>query len=150
MNSSIKIRSAQSSDVGDMSCLLTQLFSIEDDFSPDDEKQSRGLELLLKSSSAKVLVAEEQGRVVGMVTVQILISTAEGGRVGQVEDVVVDQDKRGRSIGTALLNAMQRWAKDNGLSRLQLAADAGNSGALEFYVTNGWKHTSMVLLRFGC
>jgi GNAT superfamily N-acetyltransferase len=149
MNSSVKIRSAIETDIEDMSQLLSQLFSIEVDFVPDEEKQRRGLQMLLDALGAYVLVAEEQGKIIGMATVQILISTAEGSHVGLVEDVVVDKEQRGRGVGAALLDQLIVWAEDNGLTRLQLAADRDNSAALEFYAANGWRQTNLVILRFG-
>ncbi len=145
----MRIRPAKKTDITGMSLLLTQLFSIESDFKPDEKKQSQGLSLLLDARGAHILVAEEQGAIVAMATVQILVSTAEGGHVGLIEDVVVDQGYRGKGIGKALLNHLHEWAQDNGLTRLQLAADRDNSSALEFYVRNGWKQTNLVLLRRG-
>jgi GNAT superfamily N-acetyltransferase len=132
-----------------MSELLSQLFTIEADFAPDETKQRRGLQLLLDSLGAHVVVAEEQGRIIGMATVQILVSTAEGGHVGLVEDVVVDEAQRGEGVGAALLDHLQEWAEDNGLTRLQLAADRDNSAALGFYASKGWGQTKLVMLRFG-
>jgi GNAT superfamily N-acetyltransferase len=147
MNSSVNMRPATEADIGGMSQLLYQLFSIEADFVPDEEKQRRGLQMLLDALGAYVLVAEEQGRIIGMATVQILISTAEGSHVGLVEDVVIDKEQRGRGVGAALLDQLTVWAENNGLTRLQLAADRDNSAALEFYATKGWKQTSLGLLR---
>ena len=66
----------------------------------------------------------------------------------QVEDVVVDQEQRGRGIGAALLDQLKVWAEYNGLARLQLAADRDNSAALGFYTDKGWKQTNLGLLRY--
>lgn len=148
MNSSVNLRPAKQEDIDGMSKLLSQLFSIEADFMPDEEKQRRGLRMLLDALGAYVLVAEEQGSVIGMATVQVLVSTAEGGHVGLVEDVVVDHECRSKGIGSALLDQLKVWAEDNGLTRLQLAADRDNSDALGFYAEKGWKQTNLGLLRF--
>lgn len=148
MNSSVNIRYANETDIDDMSQLLSQLFSIEADFVPNKEKQHQGLQLLLDSLGGCAVVAEEQGKVIGMATVQILVSTAEGSHVGLVEDVVVDQEQRGRGIGAALLDQLKVWAEYNGLARLQLAADRDNSAALGFYTDKGWKQTNLGLLRY--
>ncbi len=146
MKSLIRLRPAKEADVNEMSQLLLQLFSIENDFVPDRDKQSRGLKLLLDTLGAYIVVAEEQGRVVGMASLQVLVSTAEGGYVGQVEDVVVDKECRGKGVGTALLDHLHKWAQDNGLTRLHLGADKENSAALQFYSRSGWKQTSLLVL----
>jgi GNAT superfamily N-acetyltransferase len=147
MKAPLTIRPAEESDINGMSLLLSQLFSIEADFKPDEAKQLRGLKLLLETPGIRMVVAEEQGRIVGMATLQTLISTAEGSPVGLVEDVVVDREARGMGIGSALLDQLQEWARENGLTRLQLAADRGNIGALEFYRCKGWEQTNLILLR---
>ena len=60
-----------------MADLLAELFSIEPDFIPDREKQIHGLSTLIAHPPGKVLalVAVVDGLVVGMATVQTLIST---------------------------------------------------------------------------
>ena len=49
-----------------------------------------------------IKVAEIDGAVRGMCTVQLVISTAEGGLAGLVEDLVVDRTYRGQGIGGLL------------------------------------------------
>ena len=145
----ITIRQARPGDIARMAELLEDLFSIEKDFAPDPEKQVRGLCALVADPSGRscVLAAEKDGRVVGMVTVQTLISTAEGGRVGLVEDVVVDRALRGRGIGTRLLDEAAAWSRRRGLKRLQLLADRENLPAIDFYVRRRWSATDLICLR---
>ena len=147
MTDTVTIRNANTQDIAAMCNLLEKLFAIEQDFEPDAEKQQRGLTLLLGSTRARVFVAEREKRVVGMLTVQLLISTAEGGTVGLVEDVVVDEACRGRGIGKALLQHLEAWAQQTGISRLQLLADRNNRSALEFYEKLDWFPTGLVALR---
>jgi hypothetical protein len=90
----VKIRQATAADIDTLSILLAQLFSIEQDFTPDQSKQRIGLEKLLGAVDAHVFVVEVDSEVVAMATLQVLISTAEGGRCGLVEDVVVKSSFR--------------------------------------------------------
>jgi ribosomal protein S18 acetylase RimI-like enzyme len=143
----INIRQATQGDIPELALLLHQLFNIEQDFHPDPEKQRRGLALLLASAQARVFVAEREGRVVGMLTLQILVSTVQGGPVGLVEDVVVDAAHRGQGIGEAMLKHLRQWSLRQGLSRLQLLADQDNKRALEFYRKQGWTTTDLIGLR---
>jgi GNAT superfamily N-acetyltransferase len=94
-----------------------------------------------------VQVAEAEGTVVGMGTAQLLISTAEGGLVALVEDIVVDTQWRGRGIGRMLVSALEQWASLHGATRLQLLADRTNFSALDFYDRIGWRPTRMICLR---
>ncbi|MHB8844081.1 MAG: GNAT family N-acetyltransferase [Nitrospirota bacterium] len=143
------IRPARPGDIPRMSDLLTELFGIEADFTPDVEKQVRALSVLVAAPPERVcvLVAEQKGVIAGMATVQTLISTAEGGRVGLVEDVVVHRDYRGRGIGALLIETIADWARSHGLTRLQLLADRDNQNALDFYASQDWSVTRLICLR---
>ena len=142
-----RIREAKAGDIDAMAGLLEQLFSIEADFSVEPEKQRRGLAELLARDDACVFVCEIDGQVAGMCSVQILISTAEGGKAGLLEDLVVAERWRGQGLGTALLAAAEAWSVRHGLTRLQLLADATNGSALAFYRRKGWSGTCLVALR---
>jgi GNAT superfamily N-acetyltransferase len=87
------------------------------------------------------------GAQVVAITVQKLISTAEGGPVGLVEHLVVAEAHRGEEIGRRLLQAMETRARDTGFTRLQLLADSDNAPALDFYNRRGWRRTSLLALR---
>ena len=143
----VKIRSAEPADLDRLVSVLAALFSIEDDCAFDEQKQRFGLALMLENERGCVLVAEAEGRVVGMCTGQLLVSTAEGGLSLLVEDVVVDEQWRGHGVGRLLIEAISGWAKANKVSRLQLLADRNNMPALDFYWSLGWQTTELICLR---
>jgi GNAT superfamily N-acetyltransferase len=146
----IMIRTARPEDIPRMSELLDELFSLESDFQPDVVKQVKGLSMLVAdpSESSLVLVAAAKGgEVIGMATVQSLVSTAEGGRVGLVEDLVVDSRCRCRGVGTMLLARIIDWSRKNRFTRLQLLADRTNHVAVDFYCSRGWSATSLNNMR---
>jgi GNAT superfamily N-acetyltransferase len=130
--------------------LLGQLFSLEADFRPDPVRQRRGLSLMLDDRLRRVvLVAEVAGRVVGMVTGQLVVSTSEGAASVWVEDMVVDEGARRAGVGRRLLRAVEEWGAGRGATRLQLLADRENTPALRFYEARGWSGTRLVCLRRG-
>jgi GNAT superfamily N-acetyltransferase len=94
-----------------------------------------------------VFVAEKGDEIVGMCSVQTLISTAEGGPVGLLEDLIVKKDHRGKGIGTSLLSEIFRWCAAKNISRLQLLRELDNKRALKFYADNGWSSTRLVCMR---
>ncbi len=146
----INIRPAKLDDVPQLVTFLKTLFAIEADFEFDQHKQSQGLQLLLKSATACILVAEESsddGTLCGMCSIQILISTAEGGSVGLLEDLIVDAGFRNQGIGAKLLAEAVGWSERQGLTRLQLLADKHNLPALSFYQKQGWHTTQLVCLK---
>lgn len=143
-----RIRAATESDLEEMSQLIERLFALEPDYLFDAAKVRHGLGLLLANTNTAALwVAELNGRLVGMCSAQIVISTAEGGLAAWLEDVVVSPDLRGQGIGRLLLDAVVAWATRRGISRLQLLADGENAAALGFYRWLDWQPTRMICLR---
>lgn len=145
----IAIRTAIPSDIPQLVELLKELFSIEEDFDFNQDKQTNGLNQLLNSDKDCILVAHfhDDTKVLGMCTVQTLISTAEGGRVGLLEDLIVVSDFRNQGIGAKLIDKAVDWAERQDLKRLQLLADKNNRPALSFYEQHGWQATQLICLR---
>lgn len=140
------VRHAIEKDIPQMASLLSELFAIEDDFIVDTEKQTRGLKLLLDTPNATILVAETDERVVGMVSMQSLVSTAIGENVGLIEDMIVTRAYRGKGIGSSLLEALIAESTKKKYGRLALGADNRNSGALAFYQKYGFTTSHMGLM----
>jgi len=144
----LNIKIAQKTDIPEMANLLSELFAIEIDFQIDIEKQLRGLALLLESNHAVVFVAELENQIIGMCSLQILISTAQGSKVGLIEDVIISKNHQKQGIGNQLLETVKNWAMQQGLTRLQLLADKTNQNALDFYQKKDWKFTQLIALRY--
>lgn len=142
---SIHIEPATTDDIDALTSLLGLLFSIEQDFKPDPGAQRRGLELLLADPQrGTILVARHANRgVVGMVSAQLVISTATGTPSAWVEDMVLLEDFRGMGLGKTLLKSVQEWAIAHDAGRIQLLADADNKPALDFYRHLDWQPTRL-------
>lgn len=147
--SDVTIDQAQAADIPAMVLLLNELFSIEQDFHPDHQKQMRGLFMLLtETERAIVLVARiKENKVIGMVTAQLVVSTAEGAYSAWVEDMIVTSEYRGKGIGKTLLEQVSIWAKSKGASRAQLLVDLDNQPAIDYYNHLSWKPTSLAARR---
>lgn len=143
----ITIRPAVPADLDSLTGLLRTLFAIEKDFFFEEEKQRRGLELMLDHDRGRLLVAEAGATVIGMCSAQLTISTAEGGPAALVEDVVVHRTWRDNGVGRRLLQEIETWAAAHNISRLQLLADRHNTGGLAFYRKTGWQATDLICLR---
>ena len=141
----MNIRDATPADVPELSHLLDALFSIEQDFQPNTVNQVRGMELLLQyPDRACIKVAcDTAGRIIGMVSAQLVISTAEGAPSAWVEDMVVSESSRGRGVGRALLESLMAWARAKGATRAQLLVDMDNATALGYYQHLGWQTTRL-------
>ncbi|WP_051305769.1 GNAT family N-acetyltransferase [Desulfogranum mediterraneum] len=150
----VLIRPAQAEDLPRLLPLLEQLFSLEKDFCFAPLLQERGLRLLLETPAAALMVAAaplagvtDRSEPVGMVSAQLVISTAEGGPALLVEDLVVAPDWQKKGIGRQLLAGVADWGREQGARRLQLLADKDNQPGLAFYSRNRWSRTALICLR---
>lgn len=141
----ITYNEAIETDIADLVSLLSVLFSIEKDFNPDLTKQQKGLELLLKNNAtATIQVARNSaGKVIGMVTAQLVTSTAQGAASAWIEDMVVDAEYRGCGVGKELLQQTLAWVKTKGATRAQLLVDITNTDALGYYEHLKWESTQL-------
>ncbi len=129
--------------------LLEVLFEQESDFQPNRDKQERGLRLILDwpEMGAIFVARDADEQVVGMVSLLYSISTAEGGRVCWLEDMVVHPDHRSGGLGTRLLNHALKCADRGDFVRVTLLTDGNNEGAKRFYGRHGFVESNMSVLR---
>jgi RimJ/RimL family protein N-acetyltransferase len=112
--------------------------------SVDDER--RALVELLTQSNSTLLIAEGDGEPAGYLA-------AEGGafrrnRHSAYLTVGVRQRYAGQGIGTALFQAVEAWAREQGLRRLELTVMTNNAAGLGLYrkmgfVIEGTRHDSV-------
>jgi GNAT superfamily N-acetyltransferase len=144
----VMIEQASSADIPAMVGLLAALFTIEQDFKPDTERQIRGLAGVLASPNACIMLARTaQGEAIAMCSAQLVFSTAEGAHSAWIEDMVVHEAWRGRGIGRQVLQAVLAWASERGATRAQLLADLDNQPALDYYQHLGWQETQLIARR---
>lgn len=145
--SPVNYRPAVGEDIPALIVLLKQLFSIEEDFVFNQDKQQTGLELMIASAAAVIIVAEENQKIIGMATGQTVISTAEGGSALIIEDVIVAESHRRAGVGGKLLAELGSWAEEHDISRMQLLADKNNEPAIHFYKNSKWTETALICFR---
>lgn len=145
----ISIDFATPEDLPHLADLLAELFALESDFEPDRDKQLRGLRTILDSPElGRLFVLRVDGQVAGMANALLTISTAEGGLVLLLEDVIVGRAHRGQGLGRRLVEHVLDWARQQGYVRVTLLADRENINALVFYRKLGFSDSRMTVLRY--
>jgi ribosomal protein S18 acetylase RimI-like enzyme len=141
----ITINDATLEDIPALVDLLAALFTIEVDFKPDTPKQIQGLRMLILSPETGIIkvARDASGLAIGMVSAQLVISTAQGAHSAWLEDMIIHEKYRGQGLGKALLNEALAWVKQKGATRAQLLVDIENAPAVGYYKHLGWEKTQL-------
>jgi len=143
-----RVEPATIEDLPALTELVMELFSASGDFSPDRTVQERGLQLILEQPNrGRIFVLRNNHRIFGMVNLLFTISTARGGFVILMEDVIVHPNHRGQGYGTMLLKHVVEFAKQKNFKRITLLTDKISEESQEFFRKNGFEHSSMIPMR---
>ena len=144
----VVIEPATEADLDELSQMLGELFSQESDFRPDKERQIRGLRLIFEQPSrGRVFVLRRNGAIVGMINLLFTISTAEGGFVILLEDLVVHKEYQAKGYGSKLLDHAIDFAKKKNFLRITLLTDRPENVAQEFFRRHGFVESTMIPMR---
>lgn len=96
------------------------------------------IKLMNEENGLRVIFAESEGVPTGMLTwYTYKIATFSGKRIFYIEDVFIDEDKRGEGVGTALFTEAKRLAEELGCARLEWKCLDWNVSARNFYEKTG-------------
>ncbi|MGI9173154.1 MAG: GNAT family N-acetyltransferase [Chthoniobacterales bacterium] len=146
--SDVVIEPATFEDLDELSGLLADLFSEESDFRPDRERQLRGLRLIFEQPNrGRVFVLRRDNAIVGMINLLFTISTAEGGFVMLLEDLVVHETFRGHGYGSKLLDHAIEFAKQKNFLRITLLTDRPELSSQRLFKRYGFFESAMIPMR---
>ena len=99
-----------------------------------------------------ILVAEEDGDVVGYIVVGIDREKSEifGFLWGHIISLAVDPDWHARGIGSALISSGLEWLKKRGVEYAEVLTDQNNIAAIRAYEKNNFRviYSSLVLSQY--
>ena len=105
----------------------------------------------LKKHSGRIFLAEENNAAVSCIVCKIFQGGGEDDittscpKIGFISDLVVTQTKRGKGIGSALLQRAEKYFAKNDCDYTQLEVFAPNTGAFELYKKSGYKMNCLYL-----
>ncbi len=148
MKENVTIEPATEADLDELSNLLGELFSEETDFRPNKDKQLRGLRLIFEQPNrGRVFVLRKDKMIVGMINLLFTISTAEGGFVILLEDLVVHKEYRDHGFGSDLLEHAIKFAREKNFLRITLLTDRPEIRSQNFFKRHGFVESSMMPMR---
>ena len=130
-------REARIEDLDILVSLHTKLLMMEGDFIYDKVAISNGMKMLLANENSFILVLETKGEIIGMCTLQFVVSTVEGGMVAVVEDVIIDEKYRRRGLGKKFFRYIEDFCKLKNIRRIQLLTQYENKNSIMFYKSLG-------------
>jgi GNAT superfamily N-acetyltransferase len=137
------VRAAQVSDAAAIAILTTQL-----GYPTRPEETEARLRDVLDRPDGAVLVAEEEGTVIGWIHV-VGTHSIETAPFAVIAGLVVDEARRSRGIGAALVEAAAAWAARQGYGTLRVRSNVVRERAHAFYERLGFSRTKnqVVLVR---
>ena len=151
----MNIRLAQTQDIPGMINLLYQVGGVHHDIRPDIFRPNAlkytqsALEELLKDESKPIFVADDNGSVAGYCFCQIRDYTGSTALTDRkelyIDDLCVDETRRGQHIGSVLYDHAVAYAKEIGCAFLTLNVWCGNDSAMRFYEKMGLKQRSITM-----
>ncbi len=109
----------------------------------DERRAAVALRDAIESHDAVVLVAEAEGRLVGLCTGYQDLHSVRFGYRAWVEDLAVHPEHRSQGIGKALLDAAKAWATERGATHLELDSAEARTEAHRFYEREGAVYRSI-------
>lgn len=146
--SDVVIEPATFEDLDELSVLLGELFSEESDFRPNRDKQLHALRLIFEQPNrGRVFVLRQDRTIVGMINLLFTISTAEGGFVLLLEDLVIHKTFQGKGYGSKLLEYAIAFAKQKNFLRITLLTDRPELRSQNFFKRHGFFESNMLPMR---
>lgn len=128
-----RIRAANHADAGALALLSGQL-----GYPAGADDIARRLDELAANHVGQVLVAEsDEGAVVGWAEASLQRHLVHDTRA-ELAGLVVAEGARNRGVGTALLRAVEAWARERGLSELIVRSNVIRERAHRFYLREGY------------
>jgi GNAT superfamily N-acetyltransferase len=118
--------------------LLTELFDemfvhYWGDAAPDRNEIAQHVTRDILPSGCEIVIAEREGRAVGLATFAVLYPGPGLGGQLTMKDLFVCKEARSGGAGRALLQYLARVAMERGCLRLDWTTEIDNEGALTFY-----------------
>jgi GNAT superfamily N-acetyltransferase len=108
----------------------------------DERRAEVALRQAIGSHDSVVLVAEDDGALIGFITGYQDLHSVRFGYRAWVEDFAVAPERRSQGVGKALLDAAKAWAQERGATHLELDSALARTDAHRFYEREGADYKS--------
>ena len=135
------VRNADENDLEILSCLLHKYRIFHGGKGQVEDARRFLLERIRNNQSYLFLAVDSEERALGYAQVYPSYSSVSLVQVFILNDMFVESNSRGLGVGSALLVAVENYAKKCGVSKLRLSTTVDNHSAQRVYEKNGWKRS---------
>jgi len=135
----IEVRPASEADLEAVTALLVAQLREHHVRTPEAKIASAARGVLAHPERGRIVVALEQGRVVGVAALSFVWPLEHGGRSAWLEELYVEPVARGHGVGTRLLRTALRMAAEAGAVAVDLEVDADHQRAAGLYAREGFR-----------
>jgi ribosomal protein S18 acetylase RimI-like enzyme len=139
----MKIRPARSQDAPEVVRLMRQLDAVSHG-EVDPEVESRFKDMLTRADY-NVCIAEDDGRVIGLITASLRHTLWHAGPIALIDELVIDEAARDQGVGRALIDTIVGWAREHNASEVEVSTEKDNELAQAFYQHCGFEYEAVLL-----
>jgi ribosomal protein S18 acetylase RimI-like enzyme len=88
------------------------------------------------------LIAEDEGEVLGLIGLHVMVTVHRESAVGRIPVLVVREDAQGRGIGRMLVEAVEARLRQAGCKLIEVTSNNSRVDAHRFYQRLGYEKTS--------
>ena len=137
----LKIRPAKEEDFNSVFILLEQLWLDEKlDYKTLQDVFQSGLD----SNTQKLIIGILDDKIIGFCSLSIKNSLWQAGKMGHIDELIVDKIYRKNGFGKKLISAIDKIAKELKCKRIELDTALHRKEAHEFYELIGYENRALL------
>ncbi len=148
----MKIRQATIEDSAVITQLMAQLIEASgyEGWQVSPERVEESLRKMADNDAYQVLLAEDEGQVVGLLSLSFRHTLFHPAPSALIDELVVEQGHRRQGVGQQLMAEAIERCRAAGCCEIEVSTERSNEAAQEFYRQHGFSHEAVLFeLEFG-
>ena len=148
----MRIRQATVEDSAVIAQLMAQLIEASgyEGWQVSPEQVEESLRKMANGDAYQVLLAEDEGQVVGLLSLSFRHTLFHSAPSALIDELVVERAHRRRGVGQQLMTEAIKRCRAAGCCEVEVSTERSNEAAQEFYRQHGFSHEAVLFeLEFG-